>query len=144
MIKLPFYIFLNEIQGKQKHIHTHAHTHTLTHTHTHTHTHTLTHTNSQEKNNSSKQYFMSSISVTFISNTGWFKVITISGIIRSLRKTSTTALDSQNLKVKDIEQDSSLIKTCCITISEQKISSFHQFNIKIQQILRSHWLKDHS
>ena len=65
-------------------------------------------------------------------------MITISGIIRSIRKTSTTALNPQRLKAKYIEWDISLIKNYCITISMLKIRSIHQFNLKIQQILGSH------
>ena len=71
-------------------------------------------------------------------------IIIISGIIKSTRKTSTTALKPQHLKVKYIEWDISQIKNYCITISLQKISSIHQCNLEIQQILGSHELKGHA
>ena len=48
---------------------------------------------------------------------------------------STTAVDPQHLKV---EEDISLTKNYCITISIQKISSIHKFILKMQQILGSH------
>ena len=52
--------------------------------------------------------------------------------------TSTTAVD-WHLKVKDIEYDVGLTKSCCITVSMQKISLIHTL---IQQILESHELND--
>ena len=52
---------------------------------------------------------------------------------------STIAVDPQDSKVK--EQDISLTKKFCITISIQKISSIHKFIIKIQQFLGYHELK---
>ena len=57
--------------------------------------------------------------------------------------TSTTPLDTQHLKVKDIERNLSFIKNYCIIISRPKTSSIQKFNRKIQQILGSHKLKDH-
>ena len=56
---------------------------------------------------------------------------------------STTAVD-WHLKVKDIEYNVSLIKYYCITVSMQKISSIHKLTLKIQQILGSHELNDHT
>ena len=52
---------------------------------------------------------------------------------------STIAVDPRDSKVK--EQDISLTKKFCITISIQKISSIHKFIIKIQQFLGYHELK---
>ena len=52
---------------------------------------------------------------------------------------STIAVDPWDSKVK--EQDISLTKKFCITISIQKISSIHKFIIKIQQFLGYHELK---
>ena len=68
--------------------------------------------NVQEKVISLKDHCMSFISDNFVSNTGWklIKILTISGIIICIRKTSTTALNHQYLKVKDIEWDISQSK----------------------------------
>ena len=65
-------------------------------------------------------------------------------MIRSLRKTSISTLDPGHLKVKDVEWDISLVKSYCITISMQKISSIHQFNLKLQHILNSSERKSHT
>ena len=87
---------------------------------------------------------MSLINVTFISNTG--SDLTGNnksfGYQKEKKKISTTPLDPEHLKVKDIEQDINLTKNYYITISMQKISSIQKFNFKIQQILGSHKLKD--
>ena len=52
-------------------------------------------------------------------------------------KTSTTAVDTWHLRV---EEDISLTKNYCITISIQKIRSIHKFILNMQQILESHEL----
>ena len=49
------------------------------------------------------------------------------------------AVDPQHLKVK--EQDISLTKNCCTTVSIHEISSIHKFAFKIQHILGSDELK---
>ena len=54
---------------------------------------------------------------------------------------STTAVDSQHLKVK--EYDISLTKIYHITISIKISSSIHIFIHKIRQVLGSHELKSH-
>ena len=46
-----------------------------------------------------------------------------------------------HLKVKDIEYNAGLPKSCCITVSMQKISPIHKL---IQQILGSHELNGHA
>ena len=43
----------------------------------------------------------------------------------------TCALETQHLKVKDIEWDIILIKNYCIIIRMEKISSIYKFNLKI-------------
>ena len=54
---------------------------------------------------------------------------------------SKTALDPLDLKIR--QQDISLIKNYCITVSIGRISSIHEFILKMQQILGSHELQDH-
>ena len=50
--------------------------------------------------------------------------------------TSTAAVD-WHLKVKDTEDNVSLIENYCITVSLQKISSIHKLILKIKQIFLS-------
>ena len=57
--------------------------------------------------------------------------------------TSKTALD-RHLKVEDTEYDVGLNKNYCITVSKQNLSSIHELNLTIQQILGSHKLKGHA
>ena len=53
-----------------------------------------------------------------------FKIITILGIIRSLKKISIASLDPQHLKVKDIELDISLIKNITSLSGYKKLAQF--------------------
>ena len=55
---------------------------------------------------------------------------------------STSEVDSRHWKVK--EQDNSLTKNYCITISNKKISSIHKFILKTKQVLGCHEPKGHS
>ena len=55
--------------------------------------------------------------------------------------TCKTAVD-WHLKVKDIDYDVTLLKSYCITVSMQKISSIHKTILTIQQILGSHEQSD--
>ena len=57
---------------------------------------------------------------------------------------SATAVD-WHLKVKDVEYNVGLTKNYATTVSMQKISSIHKLILfKIQQILGSHELNDHT
>ena len=67
--------------------------------------------------------------------------MTISVFSRVRTTRSKTAVDPRHLKIN--EQDISLTKNCCITISFQSISSIHKFIINIHQKLGSHELNGH-
>ena len=56
---------------------------------------------------------------------------------RTIKAKSKTMVDPQHLKV---EEDISLTKNYCITISIQKIRSIHKFILNMQQILEPHEL----
>ena len=59
--------------------------------------------------------------------------------LKTTERRSTTAVYPRHLKVK--EQDISLTKNYCITISIKIISSIHIFILRIQQVLGSDELK---
>ena len=72
-----------------------------------------------------------------------FKIITILGIIRSLKKNKYSFIGPAAFKSQRYRVGYQSNQKYYITIRIQKISSIHKFNLQIQQILRSHELKGH-
>lgn len=94
-----------------------------------------------------KRYFVSNVSTQYSLFLKEGKLLSCLASYKKAKTTvaSTSAVDPQHLKVKDIGQDQQTdYQNNCVTNSTQKISEFHRFISDTWQILEFRGLKDHT